>query len=102
VAYASRAPKLQLAREVLPIEVARRLKTSNGSPAAMTSFPEPPTAATGDAGRSGGPRCFPIEVLPMPAARLSFLALAFTLLLAAPAAAQRPERLSPDLVKALR
>jgi esterase/lipase superfamily enzyme len=38
----------------------------------------------------------------MSAARLSFLALAFTLLLAPPAAAQRHERISPDLVKALR
>ncbi|MBO0765608.1 MAG: hypothetical protein J2P50_13610, partial [Hyphomicrobiaceae bacterium] len=38
----------------------------------------------------------------MSAARLSSLAVAFALLLATPAAAQRPERISPELEKALR
>src|SRR5215468_5783427 len=38
----------------------------------------------------------------MSIARASFLALAAVLMLASPAAAQRPERLSPELVKALR
>src|SRR5262245_37932856 len=38
----------------------------------------------------------------MSIARVSFLALAAALLLGSPAAAQRPERISQDLVKALR